>query len=248
MYVEEAWLNSVIGKSLYYPAAGDDMQEAISVFFGYVSKFYFSDLRYPRGIDDRLTGCSDLPASLCYRHLSLIRRGNIRADLEYRYDEFNRRYRWLEPSSLTCTYSGPEGCQVRIIYRRGFGQMGLSELTAPELGVFMHRGDSTGEGGSGVSYLANKKRRFQPLSMLFDLIASRAGDSLIIVSDGSNTTVSELGRYSRSNMSGATIYDQIKESTFEEYGFRWRCIGWMQPRYGPTLVWGLSRMSPPTPV
>lgn len=246
MYVEEPWLNSVIGKSLYYPAAGDDMQEAISVFSGYVSKFYFCDLRYPRDIQGRLTGCSYLPASFCYRPLSLLRRGDIRAELAYRYDESNRRYRWLEPSSVACTYSGPEGCQVCITYRRGFGEMGLSELTAPELGVFMHRGDSAGEGGSGVCYLANKKRRFQPLSMLFDVIASRAGDSLIIVSDGSNTAVSELGRYSRSNMSGATIYDQIRESSFEKYGFLWRCIGWMQPRYGPTLVWGLRRLSPPT--
>lgn len=248
MYVEKAWLTSVTGKSLYYPAAGDDMQEAISVFYGYVSKFYFCDLMYPRGIDSRLTGCSDLPTNLCNTPLSLIRRGNIRADLEYGYDKSNRRYRWLEPSSVACTYSGPEGFQVYIIYRRGFGQMGLSELTAPELGVFMHRGDSAGEGGSGVSYLANKKRRFQPLSMLFDLIASRAGDSMIIVSDGSGTDVSELQKYSSSNRCGSEIYDQIKESTFEEYDFLWRCIGWMQPRYGPTLVWGLSRKSLPTPV
>lgn len=248
MYVEEPWLNSVIGKSLYYPAAGDDMQEAISVFSGYVSKFYFCDLRYPQGVEDRLMGCSYLPASFCYRPSSLIRRGDIRAELAYRYDESNRRYRWLEPSSVVCTYLGPSGCQVRIIYRRGFGEMGLSELTAQELGVFMHRGDSAGEGGSGVTYLANKKRRFQALSMLFDLIASRAGASMIIVSDGSNTDISELRRYSSGNKCGSEIYDQIKESTFEKYGFLWRCIGWMQPRYGPTLVWGLNRESPPTSV
>ena len=244
MYIEKFWLNSVNGKSLYYPAAGDDMREAISVFSGHVSKFYFCDLKYPIEIESRLTRCFDLPARFSYTPSSLIWKGNIRAELEDRYDESNRRYRWLDPSSVTCTYSEKEGRQIRITYRRGFGQMGLSALTAPELGVFMHRGDSAGEGGSGVWYLSNKKKRFQPLSTLFDLIVSRAGNSLVIVSDGSNAAVTELRRYSRSNMHGSEIYKQIRGTTFERYGFVWRCIGWMQPRYGPTLVWGLRRNSP----
>jgi len=240
MYIEETWLSSIKGKSLYYPAAGNDMQEVISVFNGYVSNFYFCDLSYPRGIEGRLTGCTDFPASLGFRASSLIRRGDIRAVLEYRYDESNRRYRWLEPSSLTCTYSGPGGSQVRITYRRGFGQMGLSELAAPELGVFVHRGDSSGEAGSGVCYLANKEYRFGPISRLFDLIGSKAGDYLMVVSDGSNTDITELCRYHGSALDGSEVYEQIRGTTFERYGYLWRCIGWMQRRYGPTLVWGLT--------
>jgi hypothetical protein len=241
MYIEEAWLNSIHGKSLYYPSAGVDMLEAFATFNKQVSKFYFCDLKYPQATMSRLVDSLNFPVRFGYTLVSSTQQGDIYAKLTYRFDEFKRRYRWLEPSSVTFTYEGTEGRQVHIIYRRGFGEMGLSELTAPELGVFMHRGDSAGEGGSGVRYLANKKKRFDPLSRLFDVIASRTNGTFIVVSDGSNTAFRELIRHKSVSRSGSEIYQQIRSTPFERCGFFWHCIGWMQPRYGPTLVWGLSK-------
>jgi len=59
--------------------------------------------------------------------------------------------------------------EISIIRRRGFGQYALNEFPDDSLSIFCHRGDSSGEGGSGVRYLDNIKIKHPPLSMLLML-------------------------------------------------------------------------------
>lgn len=243
MFIEEEWLNFLEGKTLYYPAAGDDYFDAFNLFKEKISKFTFCDLHYPRG----LTLKPMLSPNDGYQLISSERSGKPYSQITYRVDRSCGEYRWLHPSKLTETYIDPNGKLLTTIRRRGFGEYGLSELNVGELGVFMHRGDSPGEGGSNLWFLANKTRNHPPCSMLFNVIASKVLDKLVIVSDGSNSRIPQLTQYQRYQfkyyrLDGSTLYEQRSTLTFSKYGFEWKCIGWMTRRYGPTLIWGLERL------
>jgi hypothetical protein len=241
MFIEEEWLNFIEGKTLYYPAAGNDYFDALNLFKEKISTFSFCDLHYPRGLALKpLLSTSD-----GYQLVASDRSGKPYAQITHR-KEYSRQYRWLPPSKLTEIYIGPDEKLTTIIRRRGFGEFGLAELNVGELGVFMHRGDSTGEGGSNLWFLANRTRDYPPCSMLFDVIASKVLDKVVIVSDGSNTRIPQLKEYQRyqfkyRKLTGSTLYEQRNDLTFAKYGFEWKCIGWMTRRYGPTLIWGLER-------
>jgi hypothetical protein len=119
------------------------------------------------------------------------------------------------------------------------------------LGVFMHRGDSQGEGGSNVWFLANRRRDHEPVSNLWDKISIRLADQSIVVTDGSNCRIRQIRalkrrlREIRRSSGRATIsvdaYNEAKGLQFIYGPFEWKVIGYLKPRYGPTLVWGLTR-------
>lgn len=79
-------------------------------------------------------------------------------------------YRFLAPSKLAETYERVgDRRRITVIRRRGFGQYALStEFADGSVGVFMHRGDISGEGGSNIYYLANMQSRHEPVGNLFD--------------------------------------------------------------------------------
>ena len=237
MYIEPDWLELSNGKSFFYPAAGSDFSDAIDMFHEYVPSFLFCDTRYSRGLN--------LPAiqinAASYKLVRSEKLGNVHAELQSKRDERGKSYRSLEPSKLIETYRRNDGREICIVRRRGYGQMGIMEFQEHEIGVFMHRGDSAGEGGSKVRFLANKKQRFLPSSNLFDKLAPKFAEHPIIISDGSNSDISVLAKYHRVEIAGDAIYKEIANQEFQQYGFTWRCIGWLTPRYGPTLIWGLRR-------
>jgi hypothetical protein len=73
------------------------------------------------------------------------------ATIERRTGDDGRAYNFLKPSKLTETYERSDGRRLKVIRRRGFGQIALSrQFSDRSLGVFMHRGDSPGESGSNV--------------------------------------------------------------------------------------------------
>ncbi|MCW2275302.1 hypothetical protein GJ654_12495 [Rhodoblastus acidophilus] len=237
-YIEPEWLDAVRGKLFYYPAAYEDWAEPLAVFQDYISTFWFCDIHYERGL--RLGSVFGSDPS--YRLVDSEITGAPLAELSQRVAADGRHYRFLEPSKLWCTYERGDGRQIVVVRRRGFGQMTLTkEFDKGALGVFMHRGDSTGEGGSNVFFLSNSKTVYEPCGNLFKKISYLLSDQALIISDGSNTSIEVLKQFFNRTTSGRDAFLHHLGKQFSFGGFLWRCVGWLKPKGGPTLVWGLTR-------
>jgi hypothetical protein len=239
-FIEPDWLESVRGTLFFYPAAGFDYAEPLNVFKDHLDTFWFCDMDYPRGLD--LAPVFDINGD--FRLVRSEKSGSFDATMENRNDAQGHEYRFLEPSSLSETYERSDGRRLCVVRRRGFGQIALTkEFHSRSIGVFMHRGDSTGESGSNVYFLANKKASFDPCGNLFDKLGERLADNALVISDGSNTHIGRLRRFHRENTDGAVAYEYYRGKSFIFGGFYWSCVGWLSRRYGPTLVWGLQRQT-----
>jgi hypothetical protein len=236
-YIAQEWLEVSRDTAFFYPAAGSDYTEPLTIFQNYVSEFWFSDI-YPTGLQ--------LPP-VCAFHTDLHpleqnTSGEPFAIMETRRAENGRRYRFVQPSKLTEVYETTDGRHITVVRRRGFGQIGLTkEFGERSLGVFMHRGDSPGEGGSNVYFLANKKTYYEPCGSLFNKLARRLKDRALVISDGSNTNIRQLRRFHSSSTEGRQAFAYHQGRDFDFGGFRWSCVGWLSMKNGPTLVWGLTR-------
>ena len=241
-YIAQDWLDAVRNTSFYYPCAGSDYEEPITVFQDYVNRFCFCDL-----YNDGLSPPSVSPLSAEWHCVSKEISGEPNARMERRHDDNGHKYRYLEPSKCEEIYNRADGRQITVIWRRGFGQIGLSkEFSDRSLGVFMHRGDSPGEAGSNVYYLANRSARYEPCAKLFKKIGRRLRDKSIIITDGSNTSIRMLRHFHRDGnhrkrIKGSEAFKYFQGQDFRYGGFHWTCVGWLSRRYGPTLAWGLTR-------
>ena len=110
------------------------------------------------------------------------------------------------------------------------------------IGVFMHRGDGAGEGGSALSFLDPDSRYPSCFSYHLDTLAPRLADRALIVTDGSNTSVSWLEKFYDARIPAREAYSIAAQTHYELARFHWRCVGWLGRRYGPTLVWGVERL------
>lgn len=241
-YIEPEWLRAVSGTTFYYPCAGRDHAEAIEVFGDYVTTFMFCDVNYPPGL--KLAPAIDGAPGI--RLVDCTFKGLADASEETRIDENGQKYRFLPPSKRIEAYEGEDGRTVTVIRRRGFGQIALStEFAERSIGVFMHRGDSPGEGGSNLYFLANRNARYEPCGRLFDKLASRLTDRALVITDGSNCDLKSLRKriHRARDMSGHEAFRSHQDdgTPFLMRGFHWSCVGWLSKRYGPTLVWGLTR-------
>lgn len=236
--VAKEWLEVSRNTVLFYPAAGSDYAEALTVFRDYVDVFCFCDINYPSGLELPAVCASDTGLRLVDKYIS----GDPRAMMEQRIAENNRPYHFLQPSKLVEIYERADGRRLTVIRRRGFGQIGLSkEFSDGSIGVFMHRGDSPGEGGSHVYFLANKKTAYEPCGNLFDKLACRLRDKALIISDGSNSSIREVRRFHNKSKEGPEAFSYHQGRCFSFGGFLWTCVGWLSRKYGPTLVWGVTR-------
>jgi len=195
------------GKIFMYPCAGNDISEPVQVFGEHYDTFVFVDIKY-RG-DTKMPNIPGWKAV----HGSQKRFGS--SDYSIRHVRDGRsQYRVVEPEWLLTDYANElTGRKILIVRRRGFGQYALHELPDRSLSMFMHRGDSSGEGGSNVFYLANRKTSHQPISNLLDLIKRKLTAPAFIASDGSNTNIRALG--------GAENGSSAIES-FYYSGLKWR--------------------------
>jgi hypothetical protein len=107
-----------------------------------------------------------------------------------------------------------DGRRTKVVRRRGFGQYALAEFPAQSIGVFVQRGDSSGEGGSNVNYLANKKRDHEPLSNLFSKLSCKLSDPALVISDGSNANRKFLREFHRRPVSGAEAFGHFRKLQF----------------------------------
>ena len=213
------------GKVFMYPCAGDDISEPVQVFGGTYNTFLFVDIKY--GIESKLP---DIPG---WRQVLGSQRRFGSTDSSIRRVQDGRfKFRVIEPEWFSADFVNEQtGRKILIIHRRGFGQYALHELPDHSLSMFMHRGDSPGEGGSNVFYLANLRTSHQPISNLLNLIKRKLTVPAFIASDGSNTNIPEL----REAANGACA---IK--SFTSHGLKWSLQSapdLLSPR---TSVWAVS--------
>lgn len=198
------------GSVFLYPCAGSDVVEPIDGFGAQMDTFVFVDIRYRF---DRFQ--FDLPAGWHEEPASVRIDGPLRSRT-HRITDGKTRYRDIEPAwrRSQCVHAAT-GRTIELVFRRGFGQYALHELPDESLGVFFHRGDSSGEGGSGVIFLGNRRMRHAPISNQMDVIRRKLACPALIVSDGSNTRIRELGAASR----GAPSV-----SSFLGHGLKWERV------------------------
>jgi hypothetical protein len=236
-FIEAPSLKALRGQSLFYPAAGSDWHEALELFVDHIDEFHFCDTHYssPGSLPSPFSN----PQS--YQLVSSDLRGKSTARIEPPTTE--RPYPYLELGSLRQVYERvSDSRRVTVVRRRGFGQCAIHEFSDHSIGVFVHRGDSPGEGGSNVYFLANRHRDYEPTSNLFDKLAQKLSDHALVLSDGSNADPDFLKRFHRDKISGAEAYALLRGQPPHRFGeFFWRCVGHVCRRNGPTLVWELMR-------
>lgn len=238
-FIEPGWLDSVRGSIFYYPAAGDDTAEPIYFLKEVIQNFWFCDTHY----DANLELPRALPKESGYDITLAMKHGVIGAEFEERTDNKGKTYKYLEPSRLTEEYQNDSSI-LTVHRRRGFGQIALSlEFENNSIGVFMHRGDSKGEGGSDCYFLANKKASFKSCNRLLDKLEVKLKDQAIIISDGSNSKIPWLSIFHHKDVTGRDAYLHHQFKLYQYGSYIWICIGWLGSRYGPTLLWGLRKIS-----
>ncbi|MCX4194168.1 hypothetical protein OMR07_00340 [Methylobacterium organophilum] len=231
---EEA-LAVAAGGSLFYPCSGGDWDKLVNAFSPAVETFWFCDPTYNRNCAVPVHG---------FRLVDTVVHGDPAATMRW-VTGGGRTYRDVPPCIWSSRMvSEEDGRAVTVNRRRGFGEYALArEFPDRAISVFVHRGDTLagGEASSGSCFLGRRRKRHEPLSMLFDKLAQKLRDTALIVSDGSNTDIAELKGFSRSETPGLDAFAAATERSFTKWGFDWRCVGYLNPRYGPTLVWETRR-------
>jgi hypothetical protein len=176
------------GNVFLYPCAGMDIVQPITIFGLQFDTLLFVDLGY------QFAGKFPLPKIDEWRELEeSVQIEGPKLDPVKRFQCDTHCRREIVPAWRRSLYQHTKsGRLVNIVFRRGFGQYALHEITDGALGMFLHRGDSSGEGGSGVCYLSNRKMKHAPLSNLLNTIKLKLARPGLIGSDGSNTSIKEL--------------------------------------------------------
>lgn len=231
-HLPDDWLKAVSAGSFLYPCAGHDYQPAISIFAPHLSEFTFCDLNYPAGLQMRpVVGPPE------YELISSDTEGEVHSEISRVNGHIE-----IDPSTLIEVYvQRQSGRSITIRRRRGFGQFTLLNAGLRSISVFMHRGDSPGESGSNIYFLADCRSSYTPIGSLLTKLEERLTDRAIVLSDGSNTRLKKLRTLHRQNVSGAEAFRRMAGTSFTHGAFRWNCIGFIDNRYGPTLAWGLER-------
>ncbi len=236
-------LRTVPGRKLFYPCSGQDWVEPIAAFGAFMDQFLFVDINYDFDRVPRIQA----PGWIRERAEPVA--GPLR-DARLYFEEGKLRYRDLTPAWLVETYGHRDsGRHIEVTRRRGYGQYALWDLPEASLGVFFHRGDSGGEGGSNAWFLADHRLKHKPpqLGQLIRTLRGKLADPALIVSDGTNSTIPELAESSwKGREFGPGGRTSPKAQHFEAHGLRWDWVGRMRgDGYGPTWVWRVERLDRP---
>jgi len=215
------------GRLCMYPCAGSDIAPVIRAFGHEFDTFLFVDLSYAfrKSFKLQLEGWAPVAET---RHL----KGPAVSPVQFiAAGKFGHRD--VEPAWLRQEYRHVATSRtIEIVLRRGFGEYALHELADGSLDMFIHRGDSLGEGGSGVTFLGNQSRRHTPLSCMLSVLKRKLAFPALIASDGSNTPIKEL-------RNAAMGDDSIMQ--FSGQGLAWERVGSLEDGHRKgTVVWRVS--------
>ena len=228
-------LEQLRGKALYYPCSGRDFCIPIRLLTPYIRTFWFVDIGYFRSYPNSGDRRSPMLLQMAdWKSQGHTLEGPAVARMETRYDQrTNKPYPYLEPCTRRELYVNRKtGTEIEVNWRRGFGEKSIVHVK--DIGIFMHRGDSQGEGGSGVSFLSSSHRQ-----NVFDPLPNGA----LIISDGSNTWIEGLRRFDRKDIHPEAAYAQAKQKPFNKWKKRWTCVGHAGKKYGPTLIWRITDLT-----
>lgn len=241
-------LSALAGTRLFYPCSGADLLTPMALFADKVATLHFVDRGYfrHRHQDTRHFGL-DLPVVEagpilpCSDEWSFLERRHEEADCEGAEDDFDPVHRYRGIARLSETYHhNPSGREFQVIRSNDDARWAFDRLNDP-LGVFFYRGDSLGEGGSGI--LWND-------APLMERVMRKLVDGGLIVTDGSNPGEGSNRSVSRHapllsarEMRTADHALGMIGSSFKNFvGRRLTCIGYAGQRYGPTLIWQVVRI------
>jgi hypothetical protein len=203
-------------RTLFYPSAGRDWATPIEAFRPWVRDFWFVDQNYP------FPGLR-LPATkLEHEWTEEVTGETLRAKTPFVISIRHREYRARDGEVYRTHECHGRGFDVfrAVIRARGI-----------PLGVFFHRGDSLGNGGSNFWWLHRKR-----LESVLQLLEPGG----LIVSDGSLA----LRNFKWSAPEG-WAGDLSAIRSFKRRSHRFDCVGYLGERYGPTLVWKTTSLVEP---
>lgn len=208
-----------------YPCAGRDIAEPVQVFGAHFDTFLFVDIKYnARCAEPQIPGWHIVPGSQ-------RRFGSSNCSIR-RCSIGKISFRDVDPEWFFTDYiHEATGRKIALVRRRGFGQYALHELPDGSLSMFMHRGDSGGEAGSNVFYLANRRTSHAPLSNLMNVLKRKLAYPALIASDGSNTTIRQL-------LASARGGEDI--SAFTSHGLIWRSHEHVRTVQKNTKIWEVA--------
>lgn len=240
LVLPDAELAPIIDSSLFYPCAGADFLAAVQLVSPVVTDFHFVDKAY------------FCPGHQDTKHWHLDRSANRQAAVLAK----NEEYQLLDvavvgtPVSYVRHRSDPVlPCVRRETYRhlpteriihisrhRNDGEQAFLQHQGP-LGVFFYRGDSQGEGGSGICWLSEEK-----ISMISDRLLNGG----LFITDGSQNDGGLEYRYLWSARDQELCQQKgIKPADLpsfqDRHGRRFTCLANIGMRYGPTLVWQVAK-------
>jgi len=244
-YIDPEWLEAVRGTRFFYPASGRDIEQPFQALRSHIDEFTFCDIRYVfRESDeptlDAVPGCKRVGCKITGTDIPQFR--NM-----YHFYEACRDSEMFHAKPLRGIERYAAGGKRRKTITRicDFGEIAIDrEFEDRSLGIFMHRGDSRGEGGSDVWFLG----RIEPSligfkARLFERVLAKLRNRALIITDGSNSTLDLLvnDRYHRPQ--GGWRPEHLRGMGGYAGGFEWQMVGWLPPRYGETRVWGVTRVS-----
>ena len=239
---------------LFYPHSGKDLIAPIQLFAPHISDFWFADLGY-FGFNAPADSVQPvLNAKLGFHLLDVTIDGNVAATRK-RIERDGQEFWDIEPCLRSETYEHLlSGRQIKVHRRRGFSTCAFGRL--PKIGVFFYRGDSSE--GSNVAWLrASNWSRNKTQKWLFHEVLGRLVDGGLVVTDGSRhedagglpvTTQPqkgyfpflELARFHTNNEIGIDAV-KLAESFRDDEGRHFKCVGYAGQKYGPTLIWRVTR-------
>ena len=200
------------------------------MFGEHVDEFHFVDITYK--LDQKMSFPFTRPSE--YQQRGWFREGDRIARINWREAEAGRLDPLVEPGHVREVFARTrDGRRITVIRKRGLGQDALAEFSSRSIGVFVHRGDSPGEGGSDVYFLDRNN--------LFEQLTDRLGDRSLIVSDGSNAHVPHVRKFHNTEVTGAVAFEELRQRSFTFGKLDWRCVGYLGRKNGPTLVWDVTR-------
>ncbi|MCC6489492.1 MAG: hypothetical protein IT364_18485 [Candidatus Hydrogenedentes bacterium] len=228
-YIDPQSLEHLRGSSFYYPCAGHDFEEPFSSFVPYIRDFWFVDIVYFRD-DSALNARPLFAGSKKVKFVGFDLDGEPTAGMENRTDETTgRNYPFLTPCTRREQYEFIEtGDLITVNRRRGFGEKSIEHV--PDIGVFFHRYDSSGEGGSNREWLSERR---------FHLISERLRDGGVVATDGSLAQAHRFQEIRLRGQSPEVAFESERDRPFTMLNRVWTCIGWIGRTSPPTLVWKL---------
>lgn len=235
LHLEPNIISDLEGDMLFYPTAGRDWADFLLPFAQIVRRFVFADLAY-QFTDMDLTCFPSMPG---YRQIAERLRGPRESALESSWG-----FRNIDPGWLVRSYVDDQDMPLEVTFRRGFGQYALREIEDGAIKVFVHRGDSAGEGGSNVSFFRDYASDHPPCGHLLTTLSQKLSPSALIITDGSNTS-NFLAKFHRRRreVSSAEAYEEMRGKLYRLGPLSLSCVGYASSRYGPTLIWATKRAS-----